>query len=320
MLKAYDYVEIPASRAAIQTSEQYNEEQKLAKAAVDRVLQLNNGNFTACPGCGGTHLTHFFSKWEVSYLRCMECGTIFCAVDDNTLAAYQSDTELCKFRLDEAYQQEATQKREQSWKELIDWIQFRSFRYLHKKEALRVLSGGSRYTGFTKLLLNSGACASYAELGQPFEEGKPTRAEIALSFNLIQQSNKPVKQLAALNRRMEKGALLFVSARLGTGFDILVLREHAQVYPYEFVTLLSRQGLMNALHKAGFALLDYSTPGVMDVGYVHSNRAFIAEGDLFTRSLIFDSDQTILGEFQRFLQKSGMSSYAHIVARKEEER
>lgn len=320
MLRAYDYIENMTSRAAIQTPAQFSEELKLAKAAVGKVLQIGRSEFTACPGCQGTHLVHFFSKWNVCYLRCTECGTIFCEIDDPALAAYQNDEALCAFRNSEQYQLEAAEKRKLSWQERMDWMQFRSFRYLGKQSGLRIVSGGSRYLGFTEMLLHSAFCGSYAELPTEADGAAPERAEVALSFNLIQQSNHPEVHLSNLNRRMKLGALLFLSARVGTGVDILVLREHAQIYPYEYVTLLSRQGLTNVLKEAGFTLLDYSTPGVMDVGYIYSNRAFIPPDDLFLRNLIFDSDQATLREFQRFLQKSGSSSYAHIVARKDEER
>lgn len=320
MLRAYDYIENMTNRAAIQTPAQFGEELKLAKTAAEKALQIGHSEFTACPGCHGTHLVHFFSKWGVSYLRCTGCGTIFCETDDYTLTAYQSDEALCAFRNSERYQCEAAEKRKLNWQEQMDWMQFRSFRYLGRKSGLRIVSGGSRYRGFTEMLQRSEFCGSYAELSNMAGCAASERAEVALSFNLIQQSNRPEAHLTDLNRQMAPGALLFLSARVGTGIDILVLREHAQIYPYEYVTLLSRRGLTNVLKEAGFTLLDYSTPGVMDVGYIYSNRAFIPQEDLFLRNLMFDSDQATLGEFQRFLQKSGSSSYAHIVARKDEER
>lgn len=315
MLKAYDYIDATADRKTIQKSENFNQELKLAKKAVSRVLQIEQGAAPVCPGCASKNLSVFFAKWGVDYLRCADCGTIFCEVDDETLEAYHSDANLNDFRSRDAYQQEASEKRRFSWQEIIDWIQFRAYRYLKKNKGLSMVSGGDRYTGFAEMMKESDICGSYSVLGE-----SDSRAEVALSFNLIQQSNSPEEHLTALNRQLQDGGLLFLSARIGSGFDILVLREHAQVYPYEYVTLLSRDGLANLLEKAGFELLDYSTPGAMDVGYVQSKRAAIPQDDLFIRNLIFDSDSTTLREFQRFLQKSGMSSYAQIVARKREER
>ncbi len=315
MLKAYDYVDATADRKTIQKSENFNRELKLAKKAVNRVLQIEQGAAPLCPGCESKKLSVFFTKWGVDYLRCSDCGTIFCEVDDETLKEYHSDADLTEFRSRDEYQQEASEKRRFSWQEIIDWIQFRAYRYLKKNKGLDIVSGGDRFSGFVDMVKESDICGSYSSV----EDGS-NNAEVALSFNLIQQSNSPEEHLNTLNKSLKNGGLLFLSARIGSGFDILVLKEHAQVYPYEYVTLLSKEGLVNLLDKTGFEVLDYSTPGAMDVGYVQSKREAIPQDDLFIRNLIFDSDSTTLREFQRFLQKSGMSSYAQIVARKREER
>lgn len=317
MLKAYDYVESIYGRTTIQSTENFDKELKLAKSAVNRVLRLESDTNYACPGCHETEFIPFFTKWNVEYFRCVKCGSVFTIVDRQTLDTYQNDAELRCFRNSKEYQEEATQKRSFSWQELIDWMSFRSYRYLGKNQGLHILSGGDRYAGFIDLITQSALCSSYHSL-QDSENNLP--ADIGLSLNLIQQMDNPIKHLIEMNQHLQEGAILFLSARIGTGFDILVLREHAQIYPYEYVSLLSRKGIENVLREAGFDLLDYSTPGSMDVGYVQSKYAFIPQEELFIKNLINSSDQLLLGEFQRFLQKSGMSSYAHIVAKKVEER
>lgn len=316
MLNAYDYVDSAPDRSSLQLSENFNKELKLAKNAVSRVLQMEKSGAPVCPGCRGKDISVFFRKWDVDYLRCAKCGTVFCEVDDSVLQDYHSDPELTAFRSGAEYQNEASEKRRLSWQEIIDWIQFRSFRYLKKNKGLDIVTGGDRYSGFAELVKSSDICGSYSNC----MDNAYSSADIALSFNIIQQWSAPGEHLAAMNRQLKQGGLLFLSARIGSGFDILVLKEHAQVYPYEYVTLLSREGLTNLLGEAGFELLDYSTPGSMDVGYVQSRREAIPQDDLFVRNLIFGGDSATLREFQRFLQKSGMSSYAQIVARKCEDR
>ncbi len=315
MLKAFDYVDRISDRAAIQSTERYHRELKLARAAVDRVFQPEGERICRCPGCLCDKPTLFFQKWEVPYFYCPQCGSVFTSVDDETLREYQNDDALRTFRASEESQREAEEKREQSWNELLDWFTFRCFRYMGRNKGLRVVSGGERYRGFTAMMESSDLCKSYEIL----TEGSEIKGDVALSLNLIQQANDPDRHLREMNRHLEKNGLLFLSARIGTGFDILVLKEHAQVYPYEYVSLLSRKGLEMVLDRNGFRMLDYSTPGSMDVGYVRARCGFIPSEELFIRNLIRDSDERTLQEFQRFLQKSGMSSYAHIVAQKVEE-
>jgi len=315
MLRAYDYTESAAGRNMIQTFHGFSQELKLAKLAVEQVLQLEIDGPSRCPGCGSSNLSNFFTKWDVPYLRCQDCGSVFAEAEEETLKAYQKNEKLCCFRMSEEYQQEAAEKRKLSWQEILDWVAFRSYRYLGRHHDLNILSGGDRHIYFVQMIKDSPLCKTYETLENNNLKGnKP--ADIAVSLNLIQQFGNPEQHSRNLNRKLAKDGLLFLSARLGTGFDILVLREHAQIYPYEYVSLMSQQGLNCLLERTGFELLDYSTPGHMDIGYVQSKRAFIPEDNLFVRNLIYNSSPIVLGEFQRFLQKSGMSSYAHIVAKK----
>ncbi len=313
MLRAYDYTEYTKGRSEIQDAKRFNEELWLAKAAVDRVLQLDTEGPARCPGCGSAHIVPFFVKWGAAYLMCSDCASVFTEVGDVALEAYQQDEALVRFRSSPEYQDEAAEKRMQSWQETLDWIRFRCFRHLGRHEGLTAVTGGDRYTGFAELMRASPLCSSYRPVWEQEPDGA---ADIAVSLNLIQRSNCPEQELLEIGRHLAPGGLLFLSARLGTGFDVLVLREHAPVYPYEYVSLLSQRGLEAVLARTGFEILDLTTPGHMDVGYVHSRRALIPTQDLFVRNLIFNSDPIVLGEFQRFLQKSGMSSYAHIVAKK----
>mgnify|MGYP003816250769 CR=1 FL=1 len=139
-----------------------------------------------------------------------------------------------------------------------------------------------------------------------------------LYLNKIQQSIDPVEDLRALHDSMKEDGLLFLSTRVGTGFDILTLQQNiTNVFPYEHVLLLSKEGLQMVLSKAGFRVLEISTPGLLDLQYVLDNREGIEKNNLFIRYLIETADSNTLTEFQRFLQKGGLSSYAQVIAARE---
>lgn len=53
------------------------------------------------------------------------------------------------------------------------------------------------------------------------------------------------------------------------------------------------------LAQTGFELLEFTTPGTFDLNYVKANKDGLAEAD-----------------FQRFIPKSGLSSYAQVIARR----
>lgn len=314
MLRAYDYVENTVDRDAIQKTERFNDELKLARRAVEHSAKVEIENDIICPGCESRKVSVFFCKWNVAFLRCEECGTIFVPVDNDTLFNYQNDKDLMSFRTSEEYQLEAKEKRMFSWQEILDWIIFRCYRYLGKKENLYIATGGDRYIAFSNLIKQSALCGNYKNI----KDVQANEADIAISLNLIHQKNSPSKHLLELNKVLKKDGLLFLSARIGTGFDILALKEYSYIYPYDYISLLSKNALEKRLNEAGFELLDYSTPGCMDVSTVWKKQAFIANNESFIKTLMRECDERALGEFQRFLQKTGMSSYAHIVAKKVE--
>ena len=62
-------------------------------------------------------------------------------------------------------------------------------------------------------------------------------------------------------------------------------------------------------------MLVITTPGTFDWNYVKSNRDKILEKEYFLKYFVETLTPNMEAEFQRFLQQSGMSSYAQVVAR-----
>lgn len=325
MLKAYDYVEYPPDSASLDSPGYFEKELAIAHGIVKRTGTIST-KASCCPACRSKQISHFCEKWEVEYLRCEECETVFAAASEEEARQYRQQEELKAFRISEEYQKEAAHKREVSWMESLDWVTFRTYRYLGKNTGLHILDIGNRYGRYAKMFAAAPITEHY-ELRESILQQEDTdicsfakesiqKADLVLYLNQIQQTLEPLQRLREIHDTMQDGALLFFSTRMGTGFDVLTLKEHAKIFPFEHVFLPSRKGMEHLLSEAGFRILEYSTPGRMDVGTVLKQPEWIGEGDYFVRSLIKNSDASSLAEFQRFLQKSGMSSYAQIVALK----
>lgn len=323
MLKAYDYVEYPLENVYLNRPSYFEKELAIAKDIVKRIGNAG-AKVTCCPACRSKKISHFCEKWEVEYVRCEDCETVFAVVSEEEANLYRQSNELTAFRISEQYQTEAAHKKEVGWTESLDWITFRTYRYLGKNTGLYLMDLGNRYDRYAKMFAESPMVERYElresilslEDAQPDSLAKESmqKADIVLYLNQIQQIPNPGKKLCQIYEVMKDGALLFFSTRMGTGFDVLTLKEHANIFPYEHVFLPSGKGMEYLLSEAGFRILEYSTPGRMDVGTVLKQPEWIGERDYFVRSLIKNSDASSLAEFQRFLQKSGMSSYAQIVA------
>lgn len=322
MLKAYDYVEYSPESDALQNLQYFGKELEIAKKMVGQIEKKARLHI-CCPVCQSKQASHFCEKWGVEYLHCDACETIYVNAGENELEQYRQFTELKDFRMSEEYQSEAASKREITWEESVDWITFRTFRYIGRNTGLTVLDIGNRYQKYSDAIKSmplSGRYCLVESIKQLMdsESKEEKKADIVLYLNQIQQSLAPLEELKTIYGKMNRGGLLFFSTRMGTGFDVLTLKEEAKIFPYEHVFLPSRIGMEYLLEEAGFKILEYSTPGRMDVGTVVNKKDKVARDNYFVHSLIKNADNYALAEFQRFLQKSGMSSYSQIVAKKME--
>ena len=76
------------------------------------------------------------------------------------------------------------------------------------------------------------------------------------------------------------------------------------------------RGIENKLvAKAGYELLEITTPGTRDMESVLRNRDKIEDGNFFIKYLLKTADKSTLADFQQFLQKSGLSSFVQVIAR-----
>ncbi len=338
MLKAYDFSKYKGAGSMSWTNSLNQKENEIAKRLVTQLemkfpaetadptaekaadIYGKNGRQSPCTVCGSGQTEVFFRKWGVVYYRCQSCGSIYVKTAQEILDIYKKDKELIRLRTSKEYQEEESRNREIVWEELVDWVKFRSFRYIGKNRNLKVIDYGNRYQGLAEKLQASGMCREY-ELREsilPMDQGtKIEKADIVLYFNQLQQSLHPQEDLKKAYEALEDKGLLFFSTRIGTGFDILTLRAEAKIFPYEHVLLPSREGLQMMLKETGFQMLEYSTPGRKDMEYVCEHKESVDPGNVFLRHMVEHGDEATFSDFQRFLQKSGLSSHAQIVAKKE---
>lgn len=271
-----------------------------------------------CPACGGRQVAPFFATWGIRYYRCAACGTIFDNVTPAEAQAYFSQPELQKLRISDAYQDAAAKSREQRWQDLIDWIAFRAFRYLGRNTGLSVLDYGNRWRGFSEMLRTSDFTGTYTLRDSLLSPDAPCgSADIVLALNYTERCTEPHTFLEEVRGNLAKDGLFIFSIKAGHGFDILTLRENNRsILPYEHNFLPSRDGIATLLDAAGFELLEYTSPGTFDFNYVKAHKDGLGGSNYFMRYFIEHATANAQAEFQRFLQRSGMSSYAQLIARR----
>ena len=321
MLTAFTYYD-PEEEGRIQQGMKetsfFAEEKEIAKEFAE---EHHSAWRADCPCCGQQEAWPIFERHGISYEQCRACGTLFAAVKDEDVDAYFRQPRLRELRLSEAYQRNAAESRSRRWEDILAWLEFRAFRYLGRSKDLRVIDYGNRWRSFAEMLSESELCGAYEARDSLLVDGEgrgaEMQADIVLALNYLERLTAPENFFREAASMLSFDGLLVFSIKAGNGFDILKLRgNHPNLLPYEHNFLPSRAGIERLLARTGFELLEYTTPGTFDLNYVIGNKDRLGEHDYFTRYFLEHATPNAQAEFQRFLQRSGMSSYAQLIARK----
>jgi hypothetical protein len=295
------------------------EELKLAKLFVLKSAKPD-GAAVFCPTCGTPVAEPFFAKWGLAYHLCDDCWTLFAPALSDEVKTYEKASPLTELRRGREYQDYALESRKDSWNDLSTWLEHRVFRYLGTAQGQVALVRGLRYKMLLDHLRSQPLFKRLDVKGSivspdAFEE---SGYDLVLYLDSIQRRLVPLAYLTQAHTFLRPGGRLFLTARVSTGFDVLSLQGRTDtLFPYEHVFLPSVQGLTMLLQKAGFEVLECSTPGMLDVARVFRQRDALSPGDLFLRFLMSEFNERMFADFQKFLQKHGLSSSVHMVARKQ---
>lgn len=325
MLTAFNYYE-PEEEHRIQKGMKENpvfeQELKVAESFTKIHAKKSIGR-TSCVVCGSNRLTKFFEKWGVEYLRCADCSSIVADVQEDDLSAYVHLKEMREIRLSDENQRIGSENRQQRWEELLDWLRYRTFRYCGRNTGFSILDYGNQWKGLSRILQESTLCKEYelrdsilADRGQK-ENDLAEPVDIVLALDYIQQKVNPVQFFEEVHNSLKKDGLFILGVKVGSGFDILTLRgNNKNIFPYEHVLMPSREGISIMLKQTGFELLEFTTPGTFDLNYVKANIDGLAKDDYFMQYFLKTATPSAEADFQRFIQKSGLSSYAQVIARR----
>ena len=325
MLTAFNYYE-PEEENRIQKGMKetalFEQELKVAEKFAKIHAKASVGR-TNCAVCGSDKLLKFYEKWGVEYLRCADCYSIIADVQEEDVEEYIHLKEMREIRLDDENQRIGSESRQQRWIELLDWLKYRTFRYCGRNTNFSILDYGTRWRGLSQLLQQSTLCEKY-ELwdsilvdGEQDKVGVDEPVDLILALDYIQQKVKPVQFFREAHNNLKKNGLFILGVKVGSGFDILTLRENNKnTFPYEHVLMPSKEGISIMLAQTGFELLEFTTPGTFDLNYVKANEDGLAEDDYFMQYFLKTATPSAEADFQRFIQKSGLSSYAQVIARR----
>lgn len=259
----------------------------------------------------------------LAYARCPESGSLFLVELPEARGWARLLAELNQYRHspDAFYSDIAQSRVDHVYAPKLEWI--RETLRLQGIRRPRLLEGVTPPSHLTGLLSDSGLFEAIVTVDETALAGgtaQPTApVQAAVLLESLDRVDDPVALLHGVREPLEDGGLLFVTALVCSGFDFAVLGlRNLYLYPPDRANCFSLEGLSTLMSRAGFALLEVSTPGVLDVEVVlaHLRLDPSLPLSMFERQVV-NADAETRAAFQAFLQQQGLSSFARLVARKE---
>jgi len=249
----------------------------------------------ACPGCGRDRPAPAFDRFGLHYQECGYCGSLYLSPrpDERRLAEHALSSVPAQFWRERVLAATEDARREKILLPRGDWVH----------DALAEYAPGARLVH--ELVPNGGSLPA-------------DPADAITAFETLDRAADPRRLVAAAHAALRPGGILFVTAPCVSGFELQVLWERARsIAPPDKINLLSIRGFQS-LFSEGWEIVEFSTPGLFDVEAV--TRAVAADPDApwprFVRTLVSDTDAQQRSEFQEYLQRARLASFARLVVRK----
>ena len=271
---------------------------KLAKKFVLKSTKSFD-KYLSCPVCGSHNSEIFMQKWGVNYLLCPETWTIYAPCLKDEVKLFEKNSSLSEFRKSLSYQKFANEHRKKMWEGYLNWVIHRVYRYKQKDHGMNILLRGIRYKGLINLMLKIPLFEKVDSKGSIIwpDQYEKDGYDAIFYLDTIQRRTEPLKYLQQACMKLKKGGLLFLNTRTSSGFDILSLGGEAEtIFPYEHIFLPTVSGISILLEKAGFKLLETSTPGMFDVAHVYRWRNSLAKNNHFARFLVNEFNEHLFSD------------------------
>lgn len=331
MLK-YVVVDAPLNEVDVHPPGSYARLVELSTAAA---ATLSRDDEVSCPGCQSDNRRAAFEKQGFHYVACRSCASIYVSPRPSAEAVrwYLHESPAAEFRLQE-YRHPLSRRDHEEALNRADWVQEMLRAYGRAAEG-SVVDVHTRSPEYLKALSDQRLAPVLAvdpltplpepllEVGigqrQSLEELPAGSCRMVTAFAALEHAADVGRMIAASHRALTPGGLLALTSRSASGLDIQVLwQDCPTIFPADHLNLLSVEGARGLLQRAGFEILEISTPGQLDVELVERvlNERPDLEAPRFLRYLLTHRDEHTKTGLQQFLQQHLLSSHLRVIARK----
>jgi 2-polyprenyl-3-methyl-5-hydroxy-6-metoxy-1,4-benzoquinol methylase len=291
-----------------------------------------------CPGCERRDGKFAFTKYELSYLECPGCRTLYINPRPSpaVLEMYYSQSENYAYWNNVIFPASQEARRERIFMPRVKRVLELTDRFAVKRGTLLEVGAGfgifceemgrtGRFQRVIGVEPTPDLAATCRQRGietieLPIEKvdlgGTPI--DVVASFEVIEHLFRPRDFIASCARVLAPGGLLVMTCPNGRGFDVTVMGAASDTVDVEHLNYFNPTSLSALVTTCGFEVLEVSTPGQLDAELVRKKvlaGEFSLEGQPFLRQVLLERWEEAGGPFQDFLASNALSSHMWVVAR-----
>ncbi len=293
----------------------------------------------SCPACGSDEAHRAFEKYDLTYVVCSRCATIYTNPRPTPaiLESYYATSENYAYWNKYIFPASEDVRRERIFRPRAERLTDICRR--HRIETHTLLEVGAGFGTFCEEMQRSRVfqqviavepTPDLAEtcrrkglqvIEKPIEQVHFDRdmVNVIASFETIEHLFSPRDFLRNCAAVLAPGGLIVVTCPNIKGFDLVVLQAVSDVVDVEHLNYFHPASLAHLLTECGFEVVETLTPGQLDAELVR-NKVIAGEFDLsaqpFLQQMLIDEWERMGGAFQRFLAENRLSSHMWLVARK----
>ena len=312
-----------------------------AKSAVlkdiSRLLsRIDEFEYADCPACGSNHSTFKYEKYGLKYSVCSQCNTFYMnpRPKSEVLEWFYKDSVNYQFWNDFIFPATDETRKQKVFQPRVD----RMVHYLNlfSPNAQSIVEVGCAFGTFLELAKSSwpferivgveptpGLAQTAKNKGiqviedviENIELSEDLKFDVLTNFEVIEHLGDPLGFLEKSAKLLVDGGLIMISCPNGEGFDFSILGKECNSVDHEHLNYFNPTSIETLLHRAGFEVLEVTTPGELDVDLV-MNKIDELDVDFGLSSWLLKLMKTHPDKLQNLLKETNLSSSLWVVARK----
>jgi methyltransferase family protein len=289
----------------------------------------------SCPCCRGSQVAEGFSKLGMSYSSCAECRTLYVnpRPSPTQIESFFRNSEARRFWLEKIWPQTGETRRKKILEPLLDWILTflkPDFSKANPTVAEVFPSNWGAFETWRRMkpamqwvlvepLFPADLCPIIDWKSQVRRSSTSEAFDAVCLLDTIGRAVNPLDLLEWSANHLKTDGLCFLTTLFSTGFDLLTLGANSEaLIPPDRLNVPSYEGLKKAVERLPFEVLEWSTPGVLDLHNVaEAIRDYGFTAPSFLRYILETrKDPEVIESFQDFLQQHQLSSQGRIVLKK----